>query len=120
MTKFIQGKLKPEASKQMALKGHDLPLKKRTTPLKFSSEAKAVFKAGRELWTYYHQQENCNVNASLYDIRAHFQGRNATGKMNNKSDDVVYMELIKNLRECIKQLQIKIAPKVFEYEFLMQ
>jgi len=118
MTKFIQGKLKPEASKQMALKGHDLPLQTRTTPLKFSPEAEAVFKAGRELWTYYHQQENCNVNASLYDIRAHFQGRNDKGKMNNKSDDAVYMELIKNLRENIKQLQTKIAPKVFEYGFL--
>ncbi|WP_217884422.1 hypothetical protein [Thioflexithrix psekupsensis] len=118
MTKFIQGKLKPEASKQMALEEHDLPLQIRTTPLKFSPEAEAVFKAGRELWVYYHQQENCNVNASLYDIRAHFQGRNNKGKMNNKSDDAVYMELIKNLRENIKQLQTKIAPKVFEYGFL--
>jgi hypothetical protein len=118
MTKFIQGKLKPEASKQTELKEHDLPLKTRITPLKFSPEAEVVFKAGRELWTYYHQQENCNVNASLYDIRAHFQGRNDKGKMNNKSADAVYMELIKNLRENIKQLQSKIAPKVFEYGFL--
>jgi len=118
MTKFIQGKLKPETSKQMALEGHDLPLKTRTTPLKFSPEAKAVFKAGRELWTYYHLQENCHVNASLYDIRAHFQGRNDKGKMNNKSNDEMYMNLIKTLRENIKQLQTKIAPKVFEHGFL--
>lgn len=118
MTKFIQGKLKPEASKQMALKSNDSPLKNRTVPLTFSTEAKAVFKAGRELWIYYHQQENCNVNASLYDIRAHFQGRNDKGKMNNKSNDEMYMNLIKTLRENIKQLQTKIAPKVFEYGFL--
>jgi len=118
MTKFIQGKLKPEASKQIALEGHDLPLKTRTTPLKFSTEAEAVFKAGRELWTYYHQQENCNVNASLYDIRAHFQGRNDKGRMNNKSNDEMYMNLITTLRENIKQLQTKIAPKLFEYGFL--
>ena len=118
MTKFMQGKLKPEASKQMALEEHDLPLKTRTTPLKFSPEAEAIFKAGRELWTYYHQQENCNVNASLYDIRAYFQGRNDKGKMNNKSNDEMYMNLIKTLRENIKQLQTKIAPKVFEYGFL--
>ncbi len=118
MTKFIQGKLKPEDSKQMALEGHGLPLKIRTTPLKFSPEAKAVFKAGRELWTYYHRQESCNVNASLYDIRAHFQGRNDKGKMKNKSNDEMYMNLIKTLRENIKQLQTKITPKVFEYGFL--
>jgi len=120
MTKFMQGKLKSEASKQIALKGHDLPLKIRTTPLKFSTEAEAVFKAGRELWTYYHQQHNANVNASLYDIRAHFQGRNdrGKGKMNNKSGDEKYMNLIKTLRKNIKQLQTKIAPKVFEYSFL--
>ena len=118
MTKFIQGKLKPEDSKQMAIEGHDLSLKIRTTPLKFSTEAEAVFKAGRELWTYYHQQHNANVNASLYDIRAYFQGRNDKGKMNNKSGDEMYMNLIKTLRENIKQLQTKIAPKVFEYGFL--
>lgn len=118
MTKFIQGKLKPEASKQIALKSNDSPLKNRTVPLTFSTEAEAVFQAGRELWTYYHQQENCNVNASLYDIRAHFQGRNDKGKMNNKSNDEMYMNLIKTLRENIKQLQTKIAPKVFEYGFL--
>jgi predicted RNA methylase len=120
MTKFMQGKLKSEASKQIALKGHDLPLKIRTTPLKFSPEAEAVFKSGRELWTYYHQQHNANVNASLYDIRAHFQGRNdrGKGKMNNKSGDEKYMNLIKTLRKNIKQLQTKIAPKVFEYSFL--
>jgi len=120
MTKFMQGKLKSEASKQIALEGHDLPLKTRTTPLKFSPEAEAVFKSGRELWTYYHQQHNANVNASLYDIRAHFQGRNdrGKGKMNNKSGDEMYMNLIKTLRENIKQLQTKIAPKVFEYGFL--
>lgn len=118
MTKFIQGKLKTEDSKQMPLKSNDSPLKTRTTPLTFSPEAEAVFKAGCELWTYYHQQENCNVNASLYDIRAHFQGRNDKGRMNNKSNDEMYMNIIKTLRENIKQLQIKITPKVFEYGFL--
>ncbi|MEZ4724887.1 MAG: hypothetical protein R2863_09565 [Candidatus Kapaibacterium sp.] len=42
----------------------------------FSEEATAVFDAGRELWKYYHSQPNVNVNASLYDIREYFQGRN--------------------------------------------
>jgi hypothetical protein len=88
------------------------------SPLKFSLEATAVFDAGLELWMYYHKQPNCNVNASLYDIRAHFQGRNEKGKMNNKSSDENYMNLINALREKLKQLGKKIAPKVYEYEFL--
>ena len=40
----------------------------------FSETAKKVFKAGRELWKYYHKQPKCNVNASLYDIHEYFQG----------------------------------------------
>jgi len=84
----------------------------------FSTEAQNVFNAGRELWRYYHKQPNCNVNASLYDIREHFQGRNDKGKMNNKSDNKTYNELIGNLRIALKILAKKIEPKVFEYEFL--
>ena len=51
-------------------------------PLEFSKEAKAVFDAGREIWRYYHQnarQNDYNENASLYDIKEHFQGRNEKG-----------------------------------------
>ena len=84
----------------------------------FSAEAKAVFKAGRKLWTYYHAQPKCNVNASLYDIREHFQGRNDKGKMNNTSDDETYNKLIGSLRTALKTLAAKIEPKVYEYGFL--
>ncbi|GHT81113.1 hypothetical protein FACS189467_4600 [Bacteroidia bacterium] len=87
-------------------------------PLQFSKEAIAVFDAGRELWRYYHAQPKCNVNASLYDIREHFQGRSETGKMNNTSTDEKYTELISNLRNNLKILAQKIEPKVYEYEFL--
>ena len=98
----------------------------RTTPLEFSPEALEVFEAGRKLWRYYHKcikiknmkNESASVNASLYDIREYFQGRNDKGKMNNKSDDAEYMELIKNLRESLKLLAKKIEPKVYEYGFL--
>ena len=58
------------------------------------------------------------VNASLYEIREYFQGRNEKGKMNVKSDDMKYMELIGALRSCLKVLGDKIAEKVYEYEFL--
>ncbi|MCL1867916.1 MAG: hypothetical protein FWF72_03060, partial [Paludibacter sp.] len=84
----------------------------------FSPEAKQVFDAGRELWKYYHEQPNINVNASLYDIREYFQGRNDSGKMQNKSEDEKYNELIKNLRNSLEVLAQKIEPKVYEYEFL--
>jgi hypothetical protein len=86
----------------------------------FSPEATKVFDAGRELWKYYHKQPNLNVNASLYDIREHFQGRNEKGKMNNTSTDPTYNELIENLREALKILAQKIEPKVYEYGFLME
>jgi len=93
-------------------------LHNKKTALKFSKTAKNVFKAGLELWKYYHAQPKCNVNASLYDIREHFQGRNAQGKMNNKSDDDKYNELIGDLRSALKELAQKIEPKVYEYGFL--
>jgi len=58
------------------------------------------------------------VNASLYDIREYFQGRNDKGTMNNKSDDEKYNELVENLRIALKVLAKKIEPKVYEYGFL--
>jgi hypothetical protein len=95
----------------------------------FSAEAQAVFDAGRELWRYYHAQPNFpsfknlesleyNVNASLYDIREYFQGRNDAGKMNNNSTDEKYNKLIENLRDALRTLAAKIEPKVYEYGFL--
>jgi hypothetical protein len=98
----------------------------------FSEIAKNVFMAGRDVWRYYHLQKSpsfeevdakggrggYNANASLYDIREYFQGRNDNGKMNNKSDDEPYNELIGNLREALKTLAAKIEPKVYEYGFL--
>jgi hypothetical protein len=85
---------------------------------KFSPEATEVFKAGNAVWKYYHQQPNCTVNASLYDIREHFQGRNEKGKMNNSSEDETYMNLIGDLRKKLSLLAKKIEPKVYEYGFL--
>jgi hypothetical protein len=81
------------------------------------------------LWKYYHAHAvsvvtkdflpiTYNVNASLYDIREYFQGRNNKGKMNNKSEDDKYNELIDSLRFALKILAKKNEPKVYEYEFL--
>ena len=115
MSKFINGKLKSEA-------GGDLFSfqVQSTTPLIFSPEATTVFDHARDLWKYYHKQPNSNVNASLYEIREHFQGRNEAGKMNNKSSDDSYMGLISNLREKLRFLSDKIEPKIYEYGFLKE
>jgi hypothetical protein len=100
--------------------------KREYNPLIFSPEANAVFDAGRELWKYYHQTASqnrnvvYNVNASLYDIREYFQGRNDKGRMNSKSDDTRYMELIGALRSQLAVLADKIKPKVYEYGFLKE
>lgn len=115
MSKFINGTLKTETNGDLF--GNQT---QRTTALVFSTEATAALVSARELWKYYHRQPNCNVNASLYDIREHFQGRNEKGKMNNKSSDETYMTLIGDLREKLRQLADKIEPKVYEYQFLKQ
>ena len=113
MTKYIQGKLKSNGNGTLLE-----PEKIRTTPLNFSPQAKAVFDAGRELWKYYHQQKDSLANAALYDIRAHFQGRNEKGKMNNKSSDKTYNNLINILRQQLNELSDKIKIKVYAYGFL--
>lgn len=113
MTDFINGKIKLNSEADLFNDSTE-----QATKREFSAEAKAVFDAGRELWKYFHSQPNVNVNASLYDIREYFQGRNMNGKMNNSSDDEIYTKLILELRNTLKSLAIKIQPKVYEYKFL--
>lgn len=119
MTDFIQGKIKKENSNDTLFQNEELAESK---PLVFSEEATAVFNAGRELWKYYHAQNDVdiNVNASFYDIRAYFQGTNALGKMNARSEDATYTKLIGELRSKLSILADKIKPKVYEYEFLKE
>ena len=85
----------------------------------------AVMEAGRKIWEYYMSQkpktygaEPINVNASFYDIRAYFQGRDEKGKMNNDSPDQKYMSLLKDLRNAQKVLAKQIEKKVYLYGFL--
>jgi hypothetical protein len=118
MSKFINGKIKKDDEPLNIFSILLEPKPHYEKPLQFSPEAKEVFNAGRELWKYYHAQPKCNVNASLHDIREHFQGRNQQGKMNNKSNDATYMSHIITLREKLKKLQKKIEPKVYAYGFL--
>ena len=115
MSDFINGKIKTENETNLFGTTENQTLK-----MEFSEDAKAVFDAGRELWKYYHSKPNENVNASLYDIREYFQGRNDKGIMNSKSDDSKYMELIGELRKKLNFLADKIKPKIYEYEFLKE
>ena len=84
--------------------------------------AKAVLDAGRNLWTYYHEtianDERAYVDASLYEIKEYFKGRNEKGKMNNKATDEKFNELEAILRHALKALAIQIQPKIYEYGFL--
>ena len=96
-----------------------------TKPLEFSAESKAVFQAGKELWRYYFEKvgetptfPSVAKNPSLYDIKSYFQGADDSGRMNNKSNDEKYNNLIANLRESLEVLSHKIQPKVYEFGFL--
>jgi hypothetical protein len=104
MMSFITGKLIQNRYSHLFGRDENKSFIKR----KFSLEAKAVFKAGKKLWTYYHAQRKCNVNASLHDIREYYQGRNDKGKMNNKSKDETYNELI----GAFEVLRLKFLPTV--------
>ena len=100
-----------------------------TKPLEFSKEAQEVFSAGLALWRYYHAQaKNSDKylnDASLYDIKEFFQGRAQStngkkGKMNARSEDNHYNDLIAQLRITLQTLADKITPKIYEYEFLLE
>ncbi|MBQ9726070.1 MAG: hypothetical protein IJV65_01015, partial [Kiritimatiellae bacterium] len=84
----------------------------------FSPAAQAALDAGRELWRYYHAQQNALPDASFYDIRAHFQGFKPNGHMNAESEDATYTALVGALRAAERVLAAKLAPKVYEHGFL--
>lgn len=116
MFKFINGEIKNQTNN--ALFTDDFIPQK---PLKFSPQARAVLDVGREIFKYYHENatnDKYNANASIYDIKAYFQGRNDKGKMNATSKDAHYNALMANLRKALKNLASKIEPKIYEYEFL--
>ncbi len=100
--------------------------KKERKPLEFSETALSVLNAGREIYRHYHTQDftnrHYNANASLYDIKEFFQGRNAQGKLNlpAKAKDEKYKQLYANLQDALKDLAKEIQPKVYEYGFLRE
>ena len=119
MSSFLAGKYQTSAKSggQSNLFAKVNTEKTKSLPLEFSPEAQAVFGAGRELWHYYHAQPNANPNASFYDIRAYFQGRTG-GRMNNKSTDEKYNNLLAELRSALDTLAKQIETGVYLYGFL--
>ncbi|GAA9349771.1 hypothetical protein HpHA248_14410 [Helicobacter pylori] len=118
---FLKGKIK-EGGDSLFLNA-----KKENKPLEFSLCASRVFDAGKEIYRYYHKQASTNrllynTNASLYDIKEFFQGRNAQGKLNlpAKAKDGYYKQLYTNLQDALKDLAKEIQPKVYEYGFLRE
>jgi len=84
----------------------------------WSAQARAVYDAGLAVWKYYHAQRDANPNASWYDIKAFFKGRNAKGNVNNKSKDSAFNALEGALASALKSLAAEIEPKIYEYGFL--
>ncbi|WP_231171978.1 hypothetical protein [Helicobacter pylori] len=117
---FLKGKIKEEGDSLF------LNAKKENKPLEFSLSASRVFDAGREIYHHYHTQDSTNrpynANASLYDIKEFFQGRNVQGKLNlpAKAKDEYYKQLYANLQDALKDLAKEIQPKVYEYGFLRE
>ncbi|WQV45797.1 hypothetical protein KVK85_07395 [Helicobacter pylori] len=119
---FLKGEIKePKKSDSLFLNA-----KKENKPLKFSPSTSKVFDAGREIYRYYHTQDFANrpynANASLYDIKEFFQGRNKQGRLNSptKAKDEYYKQLYANLQYALKDLAKEIQPKVYEYGFLRE
>ncbi|PDW45884.1 hypothetical protein [Helicobacter pylori] len=117
---FLKGGIKEESDSLF------LNAKKENKPLKFSPSASKVFDAGREIYRYYHKQDFANrpynANASLYDIKEFFQGRNKQGRLNSPTTakDEHYKQLYANLQDALKDLAKEIQPKVYEYGFLRE
>ncbi|WP_120946283.1 nucleoside 5-triphosphatase RdgB (dHAPTP, dITP,XTP-specific) [Helicobacter labacensis] len=88
----------------------------------FSPLALSVLEAGKKLYAYYHSKEGSNPNASFYDIKEFFAGRNAQGKLNppSKATDIYYKELYSALQESLEILALEIAPKVRGFGFLRE
>lgn len=121
MHRFIEGRVELDSTSH-SLFGSELKSEK----LEFSPEAKAVLKAGRELFAYYHAQDFSTqpyiVSASLYDIKEFFQGRNEKGRMNppSRAKDSHYKDLISDLNIALNALAKKLEPRIYEYGFLKE
>lgn len=115
MYKFIKGNIKDENS----LFGDEL------AKIEFSLEAQELLKVGKELFKYYHthsEDKDYLVNASLYDIKEFFQGRDEKGRMKlpSQAKDEHYKALLSDLNTALNALAKKLESKIYEYGFLKE
>ncbi|EDO8011924.1 hypothetical protein GZH75_001237, partial [Campylobacter coli] len=115
MYKFIKGKIKDENS----LFGDEL------AKIEFSLEAQELLKSGKELFKYYHthsEDKDYLVNASLYDIKEFFQGRDEKGRMKlpSRAKNEYYKILLSDLNTALNALAKKLEPKIYKYGFLKE
>ncbi len=121
MSDFLSGKISPHSQPSddlFSAVSLSADASSSSPSLLYSDAAQSVLSAGRNLWCYYHTMTDANPNASLYDIKEYFQGRNDKGKMNASSDDPIYTKLLDNLKTALRPLAKKIKPRVHEYGFL--
>ncbi|MBQ3655353.1 MAG: hypothetical protein II956_00720 [Bacteroidales bacterium] len=118
MKDFLDGKIKAEKQNDGLFSDAATVETQNFASLQFTETAKSVMSAGKELWKYYHTKSDANPNASLYDIKEYFQGRNDKGKMNSSSTDPIYTDLLNALKNSLRLLGEEIKPKVYEYGFL--
>ena len=88
-----------------------------------SAEARSVMEAGKAVYQYYHevrkQKGSGSLNASLYDIKEYFKGRNDKGQIKATSEDYPHFnELMETLRIALQSLAEALRPKVYLYGFL--
>lgn len=120
MTDYIEGKI--EKKSNVITKYNE-----KYPKIFFSEEAKNVFEAGKQLWSYYHKQENANPNAGLYDIKIFFKGTSNVwsekenrfvSRMNISANDKTFEQLNENLTLSLNILAEKIREKIYEHGFL--
>ena len=95
---FQNGKCQITKSTNLEKNCKNLVENTQNNKIEFSAQATDVLNAGKKLFEYYHEQTNSQFpNASLYDIKKHFQGvSEKTGKVNSKSDNEKYNSLLQN------------------------
>ncbi|MCR5036543.1 MAG: hypothetical protein K6A73_04390 [Bacteroidales bacterium] len=124
MSDFIAGKDVQKSSDKECVQGdlfeNQQIISDNNTCIKdsMSQEAIAVMDIGRNIWSYYMMQNGINVNASFYDIKEYFKGRDEKGRMNASSDDECFNAMTDELRVKLNNLAKKIEAKVYEYGFL--
>lgn len=118
MTDYIDGRIEmPEQDNQGDIFAEET--KEKNKKIVFSPLASQVMEKGKELWRYYMKQKDINVNASFYDIKEYFQGRDEKGRMNSRSEDEEYTRLLGELKDALTELGKQIEPKIYQYGFLL-